>query len=426
MRGGLLRILGTGFGLAVVLGATVGGEILRLPGGVARELPQLRHQLWAWGLGGAYALLCASLFAELGTRVPRSGGLTAFADEGLGPFAGFLVGWGDFLASAFTVGAYGLLAGGLLAERLPGPPRVWALGTILLVAAAQWPGLRPAAWLQDGSSLLKGLLLAALALGGLWAAPAVAPIGGIARPTVLAFVAALQLVVFAYDNYYGAVYFGEEYTDPRRQLPRSLLGGTALVLALYLLLVWGMGRGLDAATLASSELPGAELAGRFLGPAGARATWALMLLALLSGMNATLLIASRILYALGREGDAWRGAEAVNAGGTPVAGLGFAVALALAGLALPSFETAIAFMSPFVLVNYALCFLSLLRLRGRDPEARAFRAPGLPITAWFAVVACLALLAGGIAAAPGLAVGAMLLMALAWPLHRRLGRARPS
>lgn len=91
MRGRLLRILGTGFGLAVILGATVGGEILRLPGGVAKLLPTLSGQLAAWSAGGLYALLCASLFAELGTRVPRTGGLTAFADEGLGPFAGFLV-----------------------------------------------------------------------------------------------------------------------------------------------------------------------------------------------------------------------------------------------------------------------------------------------------------------------------------------------
>ncbi len=426
MNGRLLRILGTGFGLAVIFGATVGGEILRLPGGVARLLPRLDHQLLAWGLGGLYALLCASLFAELATRVPRSGGLTAFAGEGLGPFAGFLVGWGDFLASAFTVGAYGLLAGTLLAERLPGPPRAWAAVTILGVGVAQWPRMRWAAWVQDATSLLKGLLLAALALGGLWIAPSLPEVGIPPRPGLLAGVAALQLVVFAYDNYYGAVYFGEEYTEPGRQLPRSLLGGTTLVLGIYLLLAWGMGRGLDLHTLTTSELPGADLAGRLLGPGGARAVWGLMLLSLLSGMNATLLIASRILLALGREGEAWAGATTVNAGGTPVTGLLWALGLALAGLALPSFETAIAFMSPFVLVNYGLCFLALLRLRSGAASPAPFHAPGLPATGLLAILVSLTLLVGGILASPALSGSALALMAMAWPLHWSLGRSRSS
>lgn len=109
------------------------------------------------------------------------------------------------------MGAYGLLAGSLLAERLPGPPRLWAAATIFAVSAAQWPGPRPSAWLQDASSLLNGLLLALLAIGGL-AAASTAPVPRPADPApgFLAFAAAMQLVVFAYDNYYGAVYFGEE------------------------------------------------------------------------------------------------------------------------------------------------------------------------------------------------------------------------
>ena len=425
MNGRLLRVLGTGFGLAVILGAAVGGEILRLPGAVARLLPAPGWQLSAWALGGAYAVLCASLFAELGTRLPRTSGLTAFADAALGPSAGFLVGWGDFLASAFTVGAYGLLAGTLLAERFSGPPRLWALGAVVGVSLLQWPGIRPAAWAQDGLSFVKTLLLGGLALGGLslagshLPAPVVPPMP---RPGLLAFVAAMQLVVFAYDNYYSAVYFGEEYTDVRRQLPRSLLAGVGLVMALYLLLAWGMSRGLDPLTLTTAELPGAALAARVFGPLGGSLTWGLMLLALFSGMNATLMIASRILLALGREGDAWRGTLTVNQGGTPVTGLAVAVALAVGGLALPSFEATIAFMNPFVLVNYGLSFLSLVVLRRRGQgEADCFRAPGLPGTAMLAMGISLLLLLGGLWAAPFLTGAALGLMALAWPLKRWLG-----
>jgi ethanolamine permease len=149
-----------------------------------------------------------------------------------------------------------------------------------------------------------------------------------------------------------------------------------------------------------------------------------MLMALLSAMNATLLIASRVLYALGAAGLAGEGATAVNAGGTPTNGLLATLALALAGLALPGFETAIAFMSPFVLINYALCFLSLVVLRGRDPDPGGiFRAPLFPWTPGLSLLASLALLAGSFAADGRVALGSVGLLVLAWPLFHWVRRA---
>jgi len=235
-------------------------------------------------------------------------------------------------------------------------------------------------------------------------------------------------VVFAYDNYYSSVYFGEEFTDPRRQIPRSLASGVLLITLLYLTLSWAMVHALPRATLIASDLPGAALAARVAGAALAsgvaggaaeRLTRAVMLLALLSAMNATLLIASRVLYALGAAGLAGAHATDVNERGTPTTGLVVTLALALAGLALPSFETAIAFMSPFVLINYAACFLSLLVLRRRSPDPGGiFRAPGLPWTPGLSLLVSLVLLAGSFAADLTLTLGSVGLLILAWPLFR--------
>jgi APA family basic amino acid/polyamine antiporter len=427
VKGQLLRILGAGFGLAVVLGATVGGEILRLPGAVARALPSAPAFFAAWALGGGFALVSALSFAELGTRLPRSGGMTVFAQAALGPFAGFLVGWGDFLASACTISALALALGEVLAAQgLPGSPRAWGAAAVLSVGLFQLPGLRWGALLQDLTSALKGCSLLALGLGALsWSGAPARPWPSVPGGStgLLAFMGAMQLVVFAYDNYYSAVYFGEEFTDPRRQLPRALIAGVVLVTFLYLVLAWGMVRALPFPVLVGSRLPGAELAGRMAGAAGGGLARMLMLLALLSAMNAYLLIASRVLFALGTEGHADPSAAVVNAGGTPVTGLMATLGLALAGLALPSFESAIAFMSPFVLMNYGLSFLSLLVLRRKDPQPRGiFRVPLFPLPTLLSLLGSLALLGGGLAANGWAALVPAAFLALAWPLHRRSRR----
>jgi APA family basic amino acid/polyamine antiporter len=428
MTSHLRRMLGAGFGLAVILGATVGGEILRLPGTVARTLPSAKAFLGVWVLGGGFALVSALSFAELGTRLPRSGGLTVFAGAALGPFAGFLVGWGDYLSSVFTISAFALALGDVAATLgLPGPSRAWGAAAVLAVGLCQWPGLRWGALLQDWTSAAKGIFLLALGLAALHgpAAPArpwPAPSGG-SGP--LALVGALQLVLFAYDNYYSAVYFGEEFTDPRRQLPRVLVAGVALVTGLYLLLAWGMVRTLPFPVLAGSELPGAELAERVAGTAGHGLVRLLMLVALLSGMNASLLIASRVLFALGTEGHAERRAALVNAGGTPVTGLVATLALALVGLAQPSFEAAIVFMVPLVLLNYALSFLSLLVLRRRQPHPRGiFRVPLFPVPTLVSLLGSLAMLGGALAANGWAAMAPVAFLALAWPAHRWTRRGR--
>ena len=406
----------------MTLGAAVGGEILRLPGAVALRLPSPGLFFLAWVLGGVYAGVSALSFAELGTRLPRSGGLTVFAGASLGPFAGFVVGWGDFLASALTVSAFGLVLGELVTSMgLPGPGRLWAALSILVLSMPQWSGLRWGAVLQDVSSAGKALLLLALGLGALLlpgAPSAPRPQGPEGADGILAFLGAMQLIIFAYDNYYSAVYFGEEYTEPRHQIPRSLGSGVLLVTGLYLVLSWAMVHALSYAALTGSDLPGAALAAQLAGGGGVHLTRAVMLLALVSAMNATLLIASRILYAMGRQGFAFAHATDVNAGGTPTTGLLATLALALAGLGLPSFETAIAFMNPFVLFNYACCFLSLLVLRRRCPDpAGTFRAPLFPWTPGLCLLVSIVLLAGSFVADGWLALGSMGLLVLAWPLY---------
>src|SRR5215212_11247994 len=119
-RGSLQRSLGVWFGIAVGVGGMIGAGILRAPADVATRLPSAGLFLGAWVLGGIYALLGANAIAELATMRPRSGGQYVFVRHALGPFAGFLVGWNDWLSSTASVAAVAIVEAEALGALIPG------------------------------------------------------------------------------------------------------------------------------------------------------------------------------------------------------------------------------------------------------------------------------------------------------------------
>src|SRR5256712_6937591 len=95
--GGLLRILGVGFGLAVIVGSTLGIGILRTPGLVADQLTSRSSILVVWLVGGLYTLLGSVCLTELGTMLPQAGGYYVYARRAFGDTLGFAVGWADWI-----------------------------------------------------------------------------------------------------------------------------------------------------------------------------------------------------------------------------------------------------------------------------------------------------------------------------------------
>src|SRR5450755_2712988 len=89
----LNRILGLGFGIAVIFGGTVGVGILRMPGTIAGQLGSFGPIMLVWTAGGCYALLGAISIAELATAMPQAGGFYIYTKRAFGPVAGFAVGW---------------------------------------------------------------------------------------------------------------------------------------------------------------------------------------------------------------------------------------------------------------------------------------------------------------------------------------------
>src|SRR3954467_15262832 len=107
----LLRILGLWFGLAVTVGNTIGGGILRTPGDIPALLPHPWMFMGIWVVGALYALLGANALSELGTMLPKSGGQFVFARHAFGNYAGFVVGWMDWISSCAAAAAISIVIG---------------------------------------------------------------------------------------------------------------------------------------------------------------------------------------------------------------------------------------------------------------------------------------------------------------------------
>lgn len=441
-RGGLLRVLGLGFGLAVIIGNTIGAGILRTPGDVAKGLPDVWLFLAVWVAGGVYALLGANAVAELGTMLPRSGGQYVFARRALGDYAGFVVGWSDWLSTCGTTAAVSVVIGdyaGALCPALAGKTIEIAVAVTILFALIQWRGIRWGGAVQNLMSLAKCLAFAALifacfALGGgahrETNEAATLPHG---LPLALALVLALQAVIYTYDGWAGVVYFSEEVERPARDIPRALFGGVLAVMAIYLLVNLALVYLLPLARIAGSDLAVVEAARVVFGARGDRLIRALTIVSMLGGLNAYHLMATRVLFAMSRDKLFAGAAVRVNRGGTPTVALTVSACVSVLFVVLGgAFARIIAGLAFFFVANYAMTFASLFVLRRREPLApRPFRAWGYPFTVALALAGSIVFLCGAVAVdlagATRNSLYALALLAASYPAFRLLnwgGRLR--
>jgi basic amino acid/polyamine antiporter, APA family len=423
----LLRVLGVGFGLAVTIGNTIGAGIFRAPGEVARQLPDPWLFLAVWIAGGIYALLGAIQIAELGTMIPRSGGQYAFSRHALGEYAGFVVGWSDWISTCGSTAAVSIVVGefaGALMPALSGRAPTVAVVVASAFAIVQWRGIRAGSLVQNVTSSLKALAFlvligAAFVFGGRGSA-----ITGNVLPSpaglalVTAFVLSLQAVIYTYDGWTGVVYFGEEVHDPGKAIPRSLFGGVVSIIAIYLLVNLALLYVLPTSQIGGEEFAAGALAGVVFGQYGDAAFRILAILSMLSAINAYHLMASRVLFAMSRDGLVSQRAAVVNEGGTPTVALALSGAIAVVFIIFgQTFEKVITVLAFFFIANYTLSFVSLFLLRWREPERlRPYRAWGYPWTTALALGGSVAFLVGAIAGDTGNSVLALLLLSASYPV----------
>lgn len=435
----LRRILGMGFGLALVFGTMVGVGILRLPGTVAAALGDRTLIMLAWALGGLYALMGAVAVAELAAMIPETGGFRVYARRAFGEGVGFAVGWVDWLTNVASLAYVAVTAAaffGAVWQPVTAFPRTAAILILAVFTGIHSIGLRIGSSLTAIISTTIGVMLMILVIGCLLSSPAPAfagpPLAKAAASLppmsiamVFAMVPALRAVLTAYDGWYQPIYMAEENTDPARALPRAIIGGTLLVVALYLLINFAFLRVLPLPALAASQLPAADAARLILPRGGAELVTVISLLTVLSLLNNVMLSAPRILFGISRDGLLNEKAAIVSKGGSPRVALALTSAVVVVVILTGSFDQIIALSAVLFLIYYSAAFLSVFVLRYRLPNlARPYKAFAYPFSTAIVLIGSLAFLIAAVAEDPRSGVIAAVFLACCAPAYGLLVRSR--
>jgi basic amino acid/polyamine antiporter, APA family len=435
----LSRILGLGFGLAFTFGSMVGVGILRLPGTVAAALGNGTLSMVFWIVGGAYTLMGAVAVAELAAMIPETGGFRVYARRAFGEGVGFAVGWVDWLCNVASLAYVAVTAVEFLGALWPAVhlyPRAAVMVILALFTLIHWFGLRLGSTLTKVISVAIGVMLMVLVVGSFLVSPASGaasvPLAAsamshpfLSAAMLLAAVPALRSILLAYDGWYSPIYMAEENTDPARTLPRSIIGGTALVIAIYVVINLAFFHVLPLSVLATSELPAADVARIVLPRGGVTLVTVISLMTVLSLLNNIMLMAPRVLYAIGRDGLLNARTAAVSDGGTPRVAL-LATTVVVAVLVLSgSFNQLVALSAVLFLIFYVSAFLSMFVLRRREPALpRPYRAFGYPYTTGIVLVGSVTFLIAAMIEDPRSAWTAAIFLAACVPAYWWLSRGR--
>ena len=433
--GKLLQVLGIAFGLAVLVGNTIGMGILRTPGEVAAHVPSVPLFMGVWVAGALYALLGALTVSELVAMRPRSGGLYPLVENGLGTFPGFVVGWSDWLAVCGSTAAVAIVLGEYLGPLIPalaGQEKWIACTVVLAFGLMQWRGIRIGDVAQQVTSLIKALALIALALIAFFmtsdsatiaTTPVVVPPLPVGIGLVAALIIAMQSAIYTYDGWTGPIYFSEELQDPARDAPRTMISGVLLVMAIYLLLNAAFLCVIPIGEMAGDPFVAATAAARLFGPLGDTVIRIVMIISLVASVNALVLIASRVPFALSRDGLLPAALQRVNAGGTPVPALWASIMVALGLIVTNTLNTVVAMLAFMFVANYAVTFFTFFVMRKRQPDSpRPFRVPLYPFVPALALLGSLAFMVAALISDTTNSLLALGLVGISWPVYRAFRR----
>src|SRR5882672_10902868 len=389
------RRLGLFYGTMAVVGGIIGGGIFRTPATVAQRLGTPGAVLLAWVLGGIVALIGAFCWGELGQRRPRAGGGYVYLRETFGPLSAFLYGWtlvlviatGAIAAVAVTFADYTLALLGL-------PHRFsvsLAVAAIVFLAGINYVGVRPAAITQNIFTILKLTALAALIAAGILLTIPTASYRPLPPSTAGAGAlgSALVPVLFTYGGWQQTNFIAEEIIEPERNLPRALVLGVTIVVAVYLLTNLAYLRVLGHAGLAASTAPAADTMRAVLGPAGGKIIAAGIALSTFGFLNLVILVTPRVLQAMAADGVFFRRFAVLHpAYQTPTAAI---VALALCAVLLTltgTFGQLVDYVTFGDWIFFGLTAAALFIYRKREPiPTSGFRVPAYPATVVIFVLA---------------------------------------
>ena len=447
----LERAIGPFAATLLVIGSIIGSGIFLTTGTMAASMPSASLLILAWVLGSLFALFGALTYAEMAAMFPRSGGVYVFLREAFGPLPGFLYGWATLLVvlaggtAAVAVGFanyfsyfFPSLSSAHIVVELPlgfttlaiARSQFVAVAAIAVLGAINYVGVRSGSGTNAVLTVAKvtGLVLLPLfAIVAPQTTPAWTPIvpAEVTSP-VAAFGVALIAVLWAAEGYYFVTYAAGEVRDPTRNLPRALTFGLLAVMAIYVIVNIAYLYALPMDALRGTVRVAEAAATAMVGPVGATIIAITVLVSTLGADAAVILSASRLFYAMAKDGLLFPAAAAVHpkyrSPHVAIVGLTiWASILALSG----TYEQLFTYVV-FVSVLFSLLGgLALFQLRRIQPDTeRPYRAWGYPVVPGLFIVGALYMVINTLMSRPVQSIAGLGLLVLGLPAYWYWSRKR--
>jgi len=420
----------------VVFSLVVGIGIFATPAIVAGAAGDTVLFFAAWLAGGLISLIGAFLFAEIGSRHPRAGGYYRVVADCYHPTLAFMLNWSQTLMQgAGAAGVAFIGADYLLPVLLPQAWRtahaslVFACGTMLVLLALNYWGIKPGARTQNLLSTLKIVMIVGLAVLALTLAPRAHGVPAASSvPWEPRLASALIPCFYAYGGYHMTMNLGADLKDARRRFPIAIATGVLTVVALYLLINFAYQRVLGTAGVASSPLVAATLSRAALGRSGEVVISIAVFLSAAGFVNATILQMPRSFYAMAEDGVLPRAFLRINPS-TQVqesALAFFGVTMLLPAFLLGSFDKLVRYVIFTDNLTLAVVASTLFVLRRRASGEGGFSMWGYPLLPAIYIACLIAVAARVFTLEPSLALAGIVVLLTGWPLfllgHRLFGR----
>lgn len=374
---------------AIYVGIILGSGIFVAPAAVAAAAGTWWMAAGLWIVGGIIAACGACCYAECGARLPRTGGFYIYYREAYGEPLAFIGGWAALLITyPASLAAIALIFGRYLAEIVPEASddsiKWYAAAALLLAALLNGVGVKAGAGMQRVLTTFKVVALALLCLAAL-VAPAAATgdapvidVGELHPSAFGAVLMAMVILLWTYDGWSDVTLVSGELKSPGRDLGRTVMVGTLLLVALYVLVQVAVMLLLTPEGAASSKRVVADAVAGGLGERWGHAVALLVVVSTFGSLNGIVLTASRLGFAMARDGVFFRWFGVVEPRlGTPARSLGVLIIVSLVYVFVTEFGDLLAIFSFNVWIFYALAAVALLILRRRQVgEPPTWKAPG--------------------------------------------------
>jgi amino acid transporter len=366
-----------------------------------------------------------------------------FIREAWGRLPAFLFGWSELvLIRAAALGAISTTFSEYLIRVLGHDPRVQpysryvhyvAAVAIVLTATFNYVGIKWGALVQNITTLAKTgavliIIVLALAIGlpqtGGHYTPAVPP----GSFTFARFGLALVSVLWVYDGWADVSFVGGEVQDPEKNLPRVLIFGTLIIIALYLLANIAYLAVLPVEEIRQSKLVAADVAQKLMGLAGVAFVSVAVMISTFGTLNGSVMTGSRILFAMAADGLLFKPIAVVDKRfQTPGVAIALSAGLGVVFVLLGTFEQLADTFVTAIVPFYALAVAAIFVLRRKPDYKPPFRVPGYPVVPAVFIVATILLLGNAIvdpvSRVPTLAVLGVILLGIPVFFLTKTGRA---